>query len=387
MVYDGQMKSARELPCQDCGDPVMTLTEAQQQAVAERPYDFIMLCGRCKASFSEEMDTRREEAYAVHEAPTAITSFKGQYRFLSNFYDVPYTAGGVTYPTNEHYFAAAKTNDPAAKARIVAAKSGREARTLGQSRSFELVENWDTEGRYAAMRSGLEHKFAPGTRERELLLGTGDALLVEDTTGWHDQFWGDCSCPRHLGTPGANWLGRMLMELRAEIRGDAAKHWPRAMVTGHRPGDFDDDTAEWVRQTLTSTLLRLTRKHGTTVAIGGLALGVDTWWAQAALAHGVELWGYVPFEDQAVKWPDAEQAMWRDLRSACTREIVLGTEYDVRLLHARNYYMIRDSCVVVAVLDPSKTSGGTFNAVKKARAVGWPIIMIDPVARTVGLES
>lgn len=339
-------------------------------------------------SFAEVDEQTRVRSYADgFDRTSVIDSFRGANRFLSNFYDVPYTVDGVTYPTNEHYFAAAKTDDPAVKAWIVGAPDGKTARTRGQKRSFTLVDDWDKVERYAAMRRGLEHKFAEGTRERELLLATGDALLIEDTTGWHDQVWGDCRCARHIATPGANRLGRSLMELRAQIRGDKVKHWPRAMVTGHRPQDFDPETTVWVKEALQRVLARLVRHHGTQVAISGLALGVDTWWAQAALGSGLELWGYVPFEDQAVKWPREQQAMWRDLREACTRQTVLGEGFNVGLLHSRNYYMVRDSNVVVAVLRADKTSGGTFNAVKKARSASWPIILIDPDVRTITTEN
>jgi len=36
------------LDCQDCGDVVRTLTAAEAQEVAERPYDFVVYCVRCR---------------------------------------------------------------------------------------------------------------------------------------------------------------------------------------------------------------------------------------------------------------------------------------------------------------------------------------------------
>lgn len=44
-----------------------------------------------------------------------------------------------------------------------------------------------------------------------LLLGTGDAVLIEGNT-WGDTFWGVC------GTKGANVLGKLLMKYREKLR-------------------------------------------------------------------------------------------------------------------------------------------------------------------------
>ena len=59
-----------------------------------------------------------------------------------------------------------------------------------------------------------DHKFAPGFALKELLLSTGDAVLVERT--WRDAFWGDGGNGK-----GKNMLGRVLMEVRSELKRDA----------------------------------------------------------------------------------------------------------------------------------------------------------------------
>lgn len=60
----------------------------------------------------------------------------------------------------------------------------------------------------------LRLKFAPHTTMAQMLVSTGDIRLVE-TNVWHDQFWGDCTCPRHSAIPGTNMLGELLMALRS----------------------------------------------------------------------------------------------------------------------------------------------------------------------------
>ncbi|WP_188197272.1 NADAR family protein [Nonomuraea sp. SYSU D8015] len=150
-----------------------------------------------------------------------IDRFAGPYEALSNFARIPVTLHShleqrqITYPTAEHAFNAAKTLDPAERADIMAAATPGEAKRLG--RRVTLRPGWDTSIRYTAMRTILTVKFAPDTPAGRVLLGTGNALLIEGNT-WHDQHWGDCRCGRNsCQEPGANWLGRMLMDRRAEL--------------------------------------------------------------------------------------------------------------------------------------------------------------------------
>lgn len=322
-----------------------------------------------------------QQALLTAPAPLVIDNFKGEYEFLSNFFRTTFRWNGYTGPSSEAHYMADKTLDEDLKAQIYAAPSPGQAKRLG--RTVVLRPGWDEGEKFLTMRSVLEAKFADPELAR-LLLATGDALLIEGNT-WHDQVWGDCHCPEHRCWPGKNHLGRTLMALRSRLRGDPADRWVRVALTGHRPKDFTDEEFWWVRDTLTSVMKRLHEQHGTQVAISGMALGSDTWWAQSALTERVPLWSYVPFEAQAEKWPSEDQRTWRGLRSLAQREVVLGQGYDVRLLHARNELMIRDADLLVAVHLPAKTTGGTVSAIRKARAEGKTLLRVNPTAREVTL--
>lgn len=93
---------------------------------------------------------------------------------------------------------------------------------------------------------------------------------------------------------------------------------------------------------------------------------------------------YLPFPQQADNWSPE----WRDRhRAACrsaARVAILGTQYRVPLLHARNAWMIRDCQALVAVLDPGKDSGGTYATVATARG-RVPVVLIDPCSRSTTL--
>lgn len=142
--------------------------------------------------------------------------FRGELAFLSNFHEQGFYCEALSreVPTSEHAFMALKTVDPAQQAHILEAATPGEAKRRG--RGVTLRPDWDAGARVWAMRTVLDSKFAvPDLRER--LLATGTTKLVE-VNEWHDQFWGDCWCPSHVGNPGVNMLGELLMSLRTELR-------------------------------------------------------------------------------------------------------------------------------------------------------------------------
>jgi len=154
------------------------------------------------------------------------------------------------------------------------------------------------------------------------------------------------------------------------------------MVTGHRPQFIHPDSQDWVRLELERLAVKLRDRNGMQVGISGMALGADTWWGFATVFAWCELWAFIPFPQQADRWAASDVAAWNELRSRAAHEIVIAEEYSVQALHARNDAMLRDSDLVIAVWDPSKTSGGTASCVEKAQAAGKPIVHVDPVART-----
>jgi predicted NAD-dependent protein-ADP-ribosyltransferase YbiA (DUF1768 family) len=69
---------------------------------------------------------------AAADPMMVIDRFDGAHRWLSNDSLAPVDFDGVTYPTVEHAFAAAKTLDPAGRASIAAADSPSAAKKLGR---------------------------------------------------------------------------------------------------------------------------------------------------------------------------------------------------------------------------------------------------------------
>ena len=60
-----------------------------------------------------------------------ITKFTGQFSFLSNFYESPIEYEGISYPTVEHAFQAAKTQDFETRQQIANMQKPSEAKAAG----------------------------------------------------------------------------------------------------------------------------------------------------------------------------------------------------------------------------------------------------------------
>lgn len=139
----------------------------------------------------------------------AINRFEEEHAFLSNFFPSTVRFDGTSWPTVEHAFQAAKTNDPEERNWIRNAGTPGVAKRRG--RSVKLRKDWESV-KLDVMRELLRSKFSDPTLRR-MLLDTGDSPLLEGNM-WNDRFWGVC-----LKTgKGQNHLGGLLMSLREELR-------------------------------------------------------------------------------------------------------------------------------------------------------------------------
>jgi ribA/ribD-fused uncharacterized protein len=135
-----------------------------------------------------------------------IKEFQGPYRWLSNFYPCSIEYEGETYGSVEAAFQAAKNLDPQVRKTFVNLQPNAAKR---KGRLITLRPDW-LAARLDVMRDLLRIKFKdPMLRQK--LLDTQDEHLQEGNT-WNDRFWGVCD------DKGQNNLGKLLMQVRAEIR-------------------------------------------------------------------------------------------------------------------------------------------------------------------------
>ncbi len=132
-----------------------------------------------------------------------ISKFDNEYSFLSNFYPCEITFDNDVYPSVEHAFQAAKTNDKQDREKIRNAETPGKAKRLG--RKVRLIDSWN-EIRLPTMELLIDQKFNNDVLKQKLI-DTSDAILVEGND-WNDTFWG--MCDGH----GENWLGKILMKKR-----------------------------------------------------------------------------------------------------------------------------------------------------------------------------
>lgn len=142
-----------------------------------------------------------------------IHLFKGEYAFLSNFstWDGLIFYRNDLYPTVEHAYQAAKTTIPEEREAIRNAPTPGQAKRLGRKCTLRL--DWE-DIKLVVMEQLLRIKFL-NVKLAEQLIATGDEELIEGNH-WGDAFWGRV---QNGHGPGENHLGRLLMKIRADLRG------------------------------------------------------------------------------------------------------------------------------------------------------------------------
>ena len=137
-----------------------------------------------------------------------INDFHGEYLFLSNFYEAPVTWEGLTYPSNEAAFQAAKVLTREERLPFTELNPTKAKR---RGRQVTLRPDWE-QVKTGVMEEVVRAKFTQNPDLAARLLATGDAQLVEGTT-WGDTCWG---IDLRTGK-GENRLGIILMKVRAEL--------------------------------------------------------------------------------------------------------------------------------------------------------------------------
>lgn len=137
-----------------------------------------------------------------------VLQFRGDHRFLSNFYPVEVRgAGGHWYRSVEHAYQAAKTEDKLCWIQLRDMQAPSHAKKFGTQ--VPLRADWNEQTRILTMEGLLRQKFAIGSLGDQLRSIDGK---IEEGNDWGDTFWGV-----DLKTgDGFNHLGKLLMKIRDE---------------------------------------------------------------------------------------------------------------------------------------------------------------------------
>ncbi|WP_414579025.1 NADAR family protein [Anabaena sp. CCY 9402-a] len=132
---------------------------------------------------------------------------------FSNFSPHGIEIYGSYWSTVEHFYQAQKfvgSVDAVIIPVIRAAKTPEDAAALGRCSSRRLRLDWDLV-KTQVMREAVLKKFLTHSDIREILLSTGNEVLVENSPT--DYFWG-CGADN----TGQNHLGKVLMSVREDLR-------------------------------------------------------------------------------------------------------------------------------------------------------------------------
>lgn len=147
----------------------------------------------------------------INNDMSPITSFRGKYDFLSNFYECPVRMSFgkeliITFNNAESAFQAHKSPlcEDLLKFSTMTAK---QAKAYG--RKVKLREDWD-KIKLNVMYNVVTAKFLQNPDLSKRLIDTGNRELIEGNT-WRDTFWGV------YNGKGENHLGSILMQVRKEI--------------------------------------------------------------------------------------------------------------------------------------------------------------------------
>ncbi len=154
----------------------------------------------------------------------------------------------------------------------------------------------------------------------------------------------------------------------------------RIAVTGHRPHKLGNEYngigpfSDHIRKELQFVIETMRPK----VIITGMALGVDTIWAQLAITNEIDFVAAIPFKGQELAWPyDSQQRYHKILKHRlCLEHVVSTGGYASYKMQLRNEWMVRNCDLLVAVYDG--TEGGTGNCVKYAESISKSILRINP---------
>jgi len=146
--------------------------------------------------------------------PIYFYSTRTAYGAFSNFSPHAIACKGVRWPTTEHYFQAQKFAGTPHEEAIRQAKTPKQAAQMGRDRTRPLRADWEAV-KDEIMREAVRLKFRMHPDLRQLLLDTGDEEIIEHAPG--DYYWG-CGADGS----GKNMLGKILMEVRAELRAESS---------------------------------------------------------------------------------------------------------------------------------------------------------------------
>lgn len=154
-------------------------------------------------------------------------------------------------------------------------------------------------------------------------------------------------------------------------------------ITGHRPNKLGNDynltspLLMSIKETIMDVLRSECEDLEKLTLISGMALGIDTLFANIAIENNIPFIASIPCQGQASVWSSETREKWNELLSkACEVVNVSGKIlYEPYMMQKRNEWMVNNCDILIAVWDG--TSGGTKNCIDYAISKSKRIVYID----------
>jgi uncharacterized phage-like protein YoqJ len=158
-------------------------------------------------------------------------------------------------------------------------------------------------------------------------------------------------------------------------------------VTGHRPnkiGGYNNELRDsCIKANMRSVIRDIQAVRGLTdlyaykvKLISGMALGIDTLWAEVGLELEIPVIAAVPCVGQEKVWPKPSQEKYRKLLDQCVEVVYVDNRYSAAAMQKRNEWMVDKCDILVAYWNG--TPGGTRNCVNYASKAGRKTMIINP---------
>ncbi|MBE6888610.1 MAG: DUF1273 domain-containing protein [Ruminococcaceae bacterium] len=160
----------------------------------------------------------------------------------------------------------------------------------------------------------------------------------------------------------------------------------KVSFTGYRPTKLpffgeDDPLCIELKERISAQIASLA-DSGARDFFSGMALGVDTWCAEAVLElkktrPEIRLFAVIPCKGQEIKWTAEQQKRYNDILAQCSAVKCISSTYTWDCMYRRNRELVSLCDVLLAVYDGK--SGGTQYTVDYAKKQGKKVIVLPPV--------
>jgi len=144
-------------------------------------------------------------------------------------------------------------------------------------------------------------------------------------------------------------------------------------ATGHRPPRLGGyKPCQW-HTNIKNDMREVLLSYEDVTVISGMALGIDQWWAEAALELGIPVIAAMPFKGMGGNWPPASREILKKLLDKCQEVCYIKDEYSNEAYLERDRWMV-DNCDALVAYYDGKGNSGTKYTIDYAEQQGKPVI-------------